>query len=140
MLKQPTKYQVFIVEDHLAMRNAYVALIAREPNLEICGLAATATEALQKIPECNPDIALIDVSLDGVSGIELIEQLQNLYPELLTLIISGHEESFYAQKALEAGARGYIMKQRVQIISQAIQDVLNGKIYLSTQMKKSIFG
>lgn len=140
MLEEQSKYQVFIVEDHLVMRKAYVDLIEREPNLEVCGLAATAAEAMQKIPGCKPDIALIDVSLDDTSGIELIEQLQSLYPELPTLIISCHEESFYAQKAIQAGARGYVMKQRAQVISQAIHEVLNGKIYLSNQMKKSIFG
>ncbi|MCB0211395.1 MAG: response regulator transcription factor [Anaerolineae bacterium] len=131
MTKQRLPYKVFIVEDHLAMRQAYVDLIARENNLKVCGIAVTAHEALEQIPECQPDIVLIDVSLNGMSGIELTQQLKNQYPELLVLIISGHEEPFYARKAIQAGARGYVVKRRVWLLTQAIHDVLEGEIHIT---------
>ena len=130
MTKQRSPYKVFIVEDHFAMRQAYVDLIARENDLKVCGVAITAQEALEQIPQCHPDIVLIDVSLDGMSGIELTQQLKNQYPELPALIISGHEEAFYARKAIQAGARGYVVKRRVRLLTQAINDVLQGEIYV----------
>lgn len=137
MSKQPV-HKVFIVEDHLAMRQAYVDLISREANLEICGIATTAQDALQQIPESRPDIALVDISLNEMNGIDLTHRLTTEFPEMLTLIISGHEEAFYARKAIEAGASGFVTKRRVRAIMQAIQEVLKGNVYISTPTQDSI--
>lgn len=89
------------------MRQAYADLIEREADWVVCGTAASGREALAKLPRAAPDLALIDISLEGMNGIELIERMGSEWPTVLTLIISGHDEAFYARKALQAGAWGY---------------------------------
>jgi DNA-binding NarL/FixJ family response regulator len=128
-------YKIFIVEDHWLIQQEYTALIEREPDLEICGYAATAREALEKIPQCTPDLVIVDISLADVDGIELVTQLQTQQPDLPALIISGHYESPYVKKALRAGARGYITKSQAWVIAEAARQVLQGKLYLGEQIR-----
>lgn len=129
------KRTVFVVDDHPVIRLGYISLIDQEPDLEVCGEADTAFEALDKIPEASPDLAIVDISLAGMNGIELTKQLQVLHPDLPVLIVSMHDEVLYGDRALRAGARGYIMKREVRTkIVEAIRRLLSGGTYLSDQM------
>lgn len=119
-------YHIFLVDDHPLLLKAYAALIGREPDMVVCGQARTAEEALQLIPQMHMDIALVDVSLNGSSGIELVEQLLEDRPELAIVVVSGHEESIYAEVAINAGARDYVMKRNTQQIIPTIRRVLAG--------------
>lgn len=131
-------HKIFIVEDNEIIRQAYTDLIEREPDLKTCGTASSTTEALKKIPRVDPDLVIVDISLDGTNGIELVEALQNRQPQLLILVISGYDESFYAQKAIQAGARGYVTKVKVRNITTAIRQVLNGGYYFSDQVLENL--
>ncbi len=128
-------YKVFIVEDHWLIQQEYAALVEREPDLEICGFATTAQEALAKIPQCTPDLVIVDISLEDMDGIELIAQLQTQQPDLPALIISGHDEDAYVKKAFQAGARGYISKSQAWLIAEATRQVLQGELYLGEQIR-----
>lgn len=128
-------YKVFIVEDHWLIQQEYTALLEREPDLEICGYATTAQEALEKIPQCTPDLVIVDISLEDIDGIELVTQLQTQQPDLPALIISGHDETPYVKKALQAGARGYITKSQAWVIAEATRQVLQGELYLGEQIR-----
>ena len=129
------KRTIFVVDDHPVVRWGYISLINLEPDLEVCGEADTAFEALDKIPEACPDLAIVDISLEGMNGIELTKQLQVLHPDLPVLIVSMHDEVLYGDRALRAGARGYIMKREVRTkIVEAIRRLLSGGTFLSDQM------
>lgn len=133
------KRKIFVVDDHSVMRWGYIALINQEMDLEVCGEAGTALDALEKISSTKPDLAIVDISLDGMNGIELTKHLQALQPELPVLIVSMHDESLYGERALRAGARGYIMKKEARTrIVEAIRRVLNGSFYLSDEMSTKI--
>ena len=129
--------KIYIVEDHQVMRAGYILLIEMEPDLEVCGEAESAREALEQIPDLAPDLAVVDVSLPGMSGIELVEKLQVSHPELPILVISGHDEDLYAHRTLQAGARGYIDKSAVaDVLPDAIRRVLRGELYVSDQVRE----
>lgn len=133
------KRKVFVVDDHSVMRWGYIALINQEPDLTVSGEAETALEALEKIAREMPDLVLVDISLDGMNGLELTKHLQALYPELPILIVSMHDETLYGERALRAGARGYVMKREARTtIVDAIRRVLNGSFYLSDMMSTKI--
>jgi DNA-binding NarL/FixJ family response regulator len=128
--------RVFLVEDHPVMREGYAALFARSPGLSVCGEAADATEALVRIREVEPDLALIDLALPGTSGLELIRQLRAFQPDLRVLVVSAHSETLYAERALRAGAQGYVMKDEAPAtIVDAARAVLDGERYLSPAMR-----
>jgi DNA-binding NarL/FixJ family response regulator len=132
--------RIFIVEDHFVMQEVYDDLISREPDLEICGQAKTVEEALAAIPACQPDLVIVDVSLSGKNGIELVTALKEQSPDIPTLMISGHDESIYAEEAIRVGARGYIMKDKFRLFTVAIRQVLDGKIYLSEEIRDRFSG
>lgn len=133
------KYRIFIVEDHPIMRRGYRTLINGELDLEVCGEAETAAEALEKIPEAAPDLVIADISLEGMSGIELIKRLQTERPGLEVLVVSMHEESLYAERALQAGAVGYVMKKEADSsVITAIRRVMEGRYYVSDHMQDKI--
>jgi DNA-binding NarL/FixJ family response regulator len=126
-------HRIFIVEDHPAMRGAYITLIAPQPDMEIIGEAASGEEALKRIPGCGPDLVMIDISLPGMSGIELLRCLQKQRPELPALIVSGHQEISYIDHILSLGARGYVMKhQGPNAILEAIRQIMSGEIYVAS--------
>ena len=127
--------QVFIVEDHDLMRHMLGQWVQRTSGLNLCGEAQNAEEALQQIPERHPDLALVDVSLPQINGIELIGMLQEQYPDLLILAISGHDENVYAVPALRAGAQGYLMKGDVDKLGEAIKQIRSGGIYASEAVR-----
>lgn len=127
--------RILIVDDHPLMRQGVAQLINHEKDLLVCGEADEANKALDAIANSKCDIAIIDISLKGSSGIELLKNIKVRYPKLPVLILSMHDESVYAQRALRAGAAGYIMKQEgTEKVIVAIRKVLNGEVYLSEKL------
>ncbi len=130
---------ILIVDDHPLVRTGFAQLIGGTPDLKVCGEAADMATALKLVELITPDLAIIDLSLSGGSGLDLIEHIKARNSEILMLVASMHEESLYAERVLAAGARGYINKQEAQEkIIQAIRQVLNGKVYLSEHMTERI--
>jgi DNA-binding NarL/FixJ family response regulator len=116
-------------------------LIDREPDLTVCGDVADADEALRNIDELKPDLVIADISLSGTTGIDLIKAIKSKYEDLPVLVVSMHEESLYAERALRAGAAGYVMKQEpAKTVKLAIRKVLGGDIHLSEKMAASMLG
>jgi DNA-binding NarL/FixJ family response regulator len=124
--------RVLLVEDHPIFRKGIAMLLQHEPDLVICGEAETVGQALELVRQIQPDIVLADITLKDTNGIELVKSLKSLHPEIPVLVLSMHEESLYAERALRAGARGYMMKQAPpdQVVA-AIRQVLRGELYLS---------
>ena len=130
---------ILIVDDHPLVRAGFAQLIGDTPDLEVCGEAGDMASALQLLDMNTPDLAIIDLSLAGGSGLDLIEHIKARNSEILMLVASMHDESLYAERVLAAGARGYINKQEAQEkIIQAIRQVLKGKVYLSEHMTERI--
>ena len=128
-----------IVDDHPIVRRGLALTISQEPDLEVCGEAANVTEALQKVEERHPDIVVIDISLDGEDGIELIDYVKSRWPAVKILVCSAHDEETFAGRVLRAGARGYVSKREaIAKIVEAIRQVLLGEIYLSPRMATSL--
>jgi DNA-binding NarL/FixJ family response regulator len=117
--------RVFIVEDHPVVRKGYVAFILREPDLEVCGEAASAKEALELLPTANADVVVLDVSLPGgMNGIDLLRELKQLYPDLPILVVSGNEEAVYGELVVGLGAWGYLMKGNAEAFIQAVRSMV----------------
>ena len=127
--------RILIVDDHPLVRSGFAQLIGDCPDLEVCGEAGDMAEALAQIEAARPDLAIIDLSLAGGSGLDLIERIKSRDKNILMLVASMHDETLYAERVLAAGARGYINKQEAQdSIIRAIRQVLSGKVYLSQHM------
>jgi len=133
--------KVIVVDDHPLVRQGIATLIAQEGDLEVCGEAASAAEALQAMDQCMPDIALVDLTLKDSSGLELIKDMRIRFPKVQILVLSMRDEGFYAERVLRAGARGYVTKEegRYRII-EGIRKVLAGQIYLSEKMATKVMG
>ena len=133
------KRKVFIVDDHPMMRQGLAQLINNEPDLEACGEAENAQQALALIAQNRPDLVLVDISLPDKHGLELIKDMQVLHAGLAVLVVSMHDEALYAERVLRAGGRGYIMKQEGgKKMMLAIRTVLSGQIYVSETMSAKI--
>ena len=131
--------RIFLVEDHPIFRLGLRELIEQESTFMVCGEADNIGSAWNLITNNLPDLVIIDISLVGRSGLELTKLLKDEHPELPTLMLSMHEESIYAERALQAGARGYIMKhEAADLIVDAITNVCAGKVYLSAKMTSEI--
>jgi len=131
--------RILIVDDHPMMREGLAQLIDHETDLSAAFQANSAAQALEAIASQKPDLALIDISLPDKNGLELIKDLQTLYPDLPTLVVSMHDESLYAERVLRAGGRGYIMKQEGgKKLMEAIRHVLSGQIYVSEKISSKI--
>lgn len=129
------KRTVLIVDDHPIVRQGLAQLIDREEDLEVCGQAEDAHEALQAIRQLSPDMVIVDIALKDTSGMELIKDLKVRYPNLPVLTLSMHDEAVYGERALRAGAKGYIMKQEAtEKVVTAIRRVLAGEVYVSNRM------
>ena len=127
--------RILIVDDHPLVRAGFAQLIGDCPDLEVCGEAADMAEALRQVDLAPPDLVIIDLSLAGGSGLDLIEHIKSRDSNILMLVASMHDETLYAERVLAAGARGYINKQEAQdSIIRAIRQVLGGKVYLSEAM------
>lgn len=135
------KSQVMLVDDHEMVRNGMALLINAEPDMEAWGDAEDGGEAMAKLEaEHHPDIVLIDLSLKTLSGMELIKSIRILIPAMPMLVVSMHDENAYAERALRAGARGYVMKQEAgNVLIGAIREVLKGNYYLSETMHTKLF-
>jgi DNA-binding NarL/FixJ family response regulator len=132
------KRKIMIVDDHPITREGIARRISSEGDMMVCSEAESAQEALQIIEKQQLDLVLLDISLEASSGLDVLKDLRMRFPELHTLILSMHEESLYAERALRAGARGYIMKgASPEKLIQAIRQVLAGEIYLSESMTKT---
>lgn len=126
---------VYIVEDNDRMRALLRDWIDELPGLSVCGAAATAETALEELPAMQVDLAVIDMSLPAMGGIELVAALRERRPETRCLILSGHNEKSYVERALAAGAQGYLLKGEPAEIENAITQVLAGERYLSASLK-----
>jgi DNA-binding NarL/FixJ family response regulator len=136
---QPGLKRIFIVDDHPIVRQGLAKLLSDEKGLVVCGEAENAREAFQAIGKLKPDLAIVDISLSGKTGLELIKDIRSHYPELPVLVMSMYDELIYAERALRAGGRGYIMKQQGgKILVQAIRQVLSGQVYVSPKISASI--
>jgi DNA-binding NarL/FixJ family response regulator len=133
------KKRVFLVDDHPLVREWLTNLIHRQPDLVVCGETENASRALQAIAASKPDVAIVDLSLKDSSGIELIKNLKEQHPEIAVLVLSMHDESHYAERALRAGAKGYVMKRETtKKIIEAIRRVLDGKLYVSDSVAEAM--
>lgn len=131
------KLKVFLVDDHGVLRQGMRRLIDMEKDMEVCGEASNAMEALKLVPPSKPDVALTDIGLNGMNGLELVKNLKQRLPKLPILVMSMFEESLYAERALRAGARGYIMKHEAgDKVIAALRQVAYGKTYLSPTMSE----
>lgn len=132
-------HRLILVDDHPVLREGLAKLIDHEADLTICGQYEDAARAFAGIPTARPDLAVIDLSLKGGSGLEFIKNCRTSYSKLLILVLSMYDETLYAERVLRAGAAGYIMKQEAsEKILSAIRQVLNGGIYLSERMGSKI--
>ena len=136
---EPKKKTVFIVDDHPLLRKGLALLINREPDLAVCGEAEEAQIAIKAIAANKPDIMIVDISLSGPDGLDLLKNIRTLHPDLPVLILSMHDESIYAERALRARANGYIMKQEAtEKVLTAVRCILSGEIYLSERMSRKL--
>lgn len=130
-----SKHGVLIVDDHPVVRQGLAQLINQEKDLEVRGYAEDAFQAMQAIKDVRPDMVIVDISLKDTSGMDLIKDMKIQYPNLPILTLSMHDESLYAERALRAGAKGYIMKhEATEKVITAIRRVLAGEIYVSDSM------
>ena len=139
------KAKIMIVDDHPIMRRGLAELINIEKDMVVCAEAETSAEALDAIKIKKPDLLLVDLSLREENGLELVKNVKAHYPSVPMLVLSMHDESFYAERALRAGAKGYIMKQQAaSLVLIAIRRVLSGEVYvsetMSSQMLKQVTG
>lgn len=142
---QQRKARVMIVDDHAVVREGVALLLNREPDLQVCCEADQIEQAIAANRACPHDIAIVDMTLGSGSGLELVRRLQFEFPDLPVLMLSMHDESVYAEPALKAGARGYLMKQTASgELLQAVRQILDGEMYVSdrlrTRMLKKMMG
>ena len=130
------KIKVLLVDDHPILRAGLSKLINQESDMQVCGEAEDGPKGFDLVAKLNPDVAVIDVSLKGGNGIELIKNLKASHPNLPMLVLSMHDETLYAERALRAGSRGYIMKEEaIEQVLVGIRKVIAGEIFLSDRMK-----
>ena len=135
----PLKKRILLVDDHPFMRAGLAGLIDRQPDLMVCGEAGNPSEAFHELPRSKPDLVLTDLTMPGRSGLEFIKDLLAAEPKLTVLVISMHDEVVQAERALRAGARGYIMKEAGgENLLTAIRQVLRGEVYVSPRMSARI--
>jgi len=133
------KSSVFIVDDHAMFRDGLRQLIEHDPGLTVCGDAPDAVSAMDAIRRTNPDVVIVDITLADSSGLDLVKSLRNEDEDLPVLVVSMHEETLYAERALRAGAMGYVMKNEPgKTVTAAIHSVLRGEMYLSRKMSSSV--
>jgi DNA-binding NarL/FixJ family response regulator len=136
----PARRRIFIVDDHPIMRYGLTQLLSQEPDLTVCGEAEEARQALSRIKPPLPELVVADVGMPGQSVVEFIKDLKALHPGLPVLILSTYDETIYAERMVQAGARGYIMKSEGGAhLLRAIRQVLGGQPYLSPAMAARVF-
>jgi len=137
--RKDNRKQIFVVDDHPIVRRGFAMLINQENDLTVCGEAEDVQPAFEGILARKPDLVILDISLKSGSGIDLIKSLKDHLPYLPILVVSMHDEFLYGERAIRAGAKGYVMKQEAdEVVVGAIRHVLNGGIYLSEQIKEKM--
>src|SRR6476619_5263735 len=135
----PDAKRIVIVDDHPLFRKGLQELIHSDNSFAVCGEAGSASEAMEVIRKLHPDLVIVDLSLPGANGIELIKNIRAEYPKLPILVLSMHDESLYALRAMRAGADGYVMKHEAMAnVVQAVHEVFNGRPYLSPAMAAQV--
>jgi DNA-binding NarL/FixJ family response regulator len=130
--------RILIVDDHPIMRQGLITLLEGEEDLDVCGEAEDVPQALDAIEKLQPDFAIVDISLKGRSGMDLLKDLKQQHPKLQVLVLSMYDESLYAERALRYGARGYVMKQEaMDKVLAAIRRILAGEIYFSEKLSSA---
>ncbi|HMG87513.1 MAG TPA: response regulator transcription factor [Terracidiphilus sp.] len=133
------KKTVLVVDDHPLMRQGLALLINQQQDMHVCGEAEEAQAAMQAIAQLRPDIMILDISLKGPDGIELLKNIRTSDPDLPILVLSMHDEAIYAERALRARANGYIMKQEAtEKVLVAVRRILSGEVYLSERMSNKM--
>ncbi|HEY2799861.1 MAG TPA: response regulator transcription factor [Chthoniobacterales bacterium] len=133
------KSRILLVDDHALVRDGLAQLLRGEVDMMVCGEAGSAEQALDVVAQVKPDLAIVDISLGGANGIELIKNLKALRPDLRILVLSMHDEATFAERALRAGASGYVMKREARDrIMEGIRAVRAGNIYVSERLQKSM--
>ncbi|HEY4767252.1 MAG TPA: response regulator transcription factor [Candidatus Sulfotelmatobacter sp.] len=129
------KRRILVVDDHPIIRQGLALMVNREADLVVCGEAEDATGAMLVMASSRPDVLIVDISLNGPDGLDLLKNIRTTHPSLPVLILSMHDESIYAERALRAGANGYIMKQEAtERVLIAVRRILNGEIYVSDRI------
>jgi DNA-binding NarL/FixJ family response regulator len=130
---------IVLVDDHPLLRKGLIRTIETEADLNVVGQMGSAEEALESMEDLSPTLAIVDISLPGMSGLELIKHLQSRMPEVTTLVVSRHDETLYAERCIRAGAKGYVMKQEAgDVIVDAIRKVLNDRIFVSDEINERL--
>ncbi|MBD5779252.1 response regulator transcription factor [Pelagicoccus sp. NFK12] len=131
--------RVFIVDDHPLVRQGLTQIIGGQEDFEVCGEAEDSPSAMRGIDNTKPDVVIVDISLQGNNGLELIKNLKAIHEKLPILVFSMHDESIYAQRALRAGAKAYVMKKESsEKIIEAIRKILKGEIYVSPRVADQV--
>ncbi len=132
-------HKILLVDDHPLMRKGLGMTLDAEPDLEVVGQADSAEEALELIADLKPDLVVIDISLPGMSGLELVKHVEAMYEAMKMLVVSRHDETLYAERSIRAGAKGYVMKlEASDVIVEAARRVLNGGIYVSQEINERL--
>ena len=136
---EKNKKRIYLIEDHAIVRESLRVLIEQEPDMEVCGEAGSAAEAFSAIPALRPDAVVTDISMPGMNGIEFLKNLKTLHPEIATVVLSMHSESDYAERALRAGATGYVMKMEgAGEIIIALRKAFLGEKHISEKIVASL--
>ncbi len=137
--KGDARIRVLVVDDHPAIREALTEVIGNKADLEICGQAASAGEALHLVEKVNPDVVIVDVSLEDAHGLDLVQNIRVQFPDVQVIVFSMYNENVYAERAVRAGASGYLMKSEpTQKVIEAIRAAMRGEVYLSHRMASRI--
>lgn len=138
-MSHPFNKQIVIIEDHPMMRKGLTSTLEAEPGYEVIAQFESAEDAMQALQRMDPDLVIVDVSLPGINGIELMKNLIFQNPKLKMLVVSRHEESLYAERALRAGAKGYVMKfEPSEVLLKAVRKILNGGLYVSDEIGEKL--
>lgn len=136
---RPATKTILLVDDHPVLRRGLASLIETEPDLAVCGEAATCRAALEAIRESGPDLVVVDLALEGCDGLDLVKEMRVCHPEIPALVLSMHDEEVYAERSLKAGARGYVTKQQLdETVLIAIRHLLAGKTYISDTLETQL--
>lgn len=136
---RPGEYRIILVDDHPITCQGVAALISQQSNMRVCGQARTAAAGLALIEKHDPHLAVVDISLQGTSGIEFVKNALSMRPRLLVLMMSMYDEQLYAPRAFRAGARGYIMKHEAsEKFITAVNQIFEGKPYISPRLKEKL--
>ncbi len=136
VVAEAAQQRIMLIDDHPLVRRGLTQLINGEEDLCVCAEASSGEDALASVDAVNPDLVVVDIALKGINGIELIKRMRSRLPDVKMLVSSMHDESLYAERALRAGARGYINKEEApENVIEAIRQVLAGGVFLSSPMK-----